>query len=46
MDYIIDHYANIISAEVKAGYTGSLKSLHQFMAERKIITEEIYRFTL
>jgi len=46
MDYLIDHSANIIPVEVKTGATCSLKSQHQFMAERKFLTEEIYRFIL
>jgi len=35
IDYIINYSTNIVPVEVKAGATGSLKSLHQFMAERE-----------
>lgn len=38
IDYLIQHVANIIPIEVKSGATGSLKSLHQFMAERNFKT--------
>jgi predicted AAA+ superfamily ATPase len=34
IDYIINYSTNIVPVEVKAGAIGSLKSLHQFMAER------------
>lgn len=36
LDYLIQHGAQIIPIEVKAGATGSLKSLHLFMSERKL----------
>ncbi|MBM3705402.1 MAG: ATP-binding protein [Actinobacteria bacterium] len=36
IDYLIDHKTDIIPVEVKSGATGSLKSLHQFMAERNL----------
>ncbi|MBS0615098.1 MAG: ATP-binding protein [Verrucomicrobia bacterium] len=35
VDYIIQHETQIIPIEVKAGTTGTLKSLHQFMKEKK-----------
>lgn len=35
VDYVIQHENQIIPIEVKAGTTGSLKSLHQFMKEKK-----------
>ena len=38
IDYLIQHCSTIIPVEVKSGATGSLKSLHQFMAERKLST--------
>ncbi len=38
IDYIIQHENQIIPIEVKAGTTGTLKSLHQFMKEKKKIT--------
>ena len=34
VDYIIQLESDIIPLEVKAGTTGTLKSLHQFMAEK------------
>ncbi len=34
VDYIIQHAAKIIPVEVKAGKTGTLRSLHQLMALR------------
>lgn len=36
IDYIIQLHTEIIPIEVKSGATGSLKSLHQFMAERRL----------
>jgi predicted AAA+ superfamily ATPase len=36
IDYIIQHHDRIIPIEVKAGSTGSLKSLHLFMGLKKI----------
>lgn len=38
IDYLIQHVAGIIPVEVKSGASGSLKSLHQFMAERNLKT--------
>jgi len=35
VDYIIQHEGQIVPVEVKAGTTGSLKSLHEFMKEKK-----------
>ncbi len=35
VDYVIQHEDQIIPIEVKAGTTGTLKSLHQFMKEKK-----------
>lgn len=35
VDYVIQHEDQIIPIEVKAGTTGALKSLHQFMKEKK-----------
>lgn len=36
MDYIIQHENQVIPVEVKAGTTGSLKSLREFVKEKKI----------
>jgi predicted AAA+ superfamily ATPase len=36
IDYLLQSGAKIIPIEVKSGATGSLKSLHQFMAEREL----------
>jgi predicted AAA+ superfamily ATPase len=36
IDYIIQHGSNIVPIEVKSGTAGSMKSLHQFMAEKKL----------
>ena len=38
IDYIIQHENQVIPIEVKAGTTGTLKSLHQFMKEKKKTT--------
>ncbi len=38
IDYLIQYDTRIIPIEVKSGATGSLKSLHQFMAERNFKT--------
>ena len=38
IDYLVQHDTRIIPVEVKSGATGSLKSLHQFMAERNLKT--------
>lgn len=38
IDYIIQHENQVIPIEVKAGATGTLKSLHQFMKEKKKTT--------
>ena len=35
VDYVIQHENQIIPLEVKAGTTGTLKSLHQYMKEKK-----------
>ena len=35
VDYVIQHEDQIIPVEVKAGTTGTLKSLHQFVKEKK-----------
>jgi predicted AAA+ superfamily ATPase len=35
VDYIIQHENQVIPVEVKAGTSGSLRSLHQFMKEKK-----------
>jgi hypothetical protein len=35
VDYVIQHENQIIPIEVKAGTTGTLRSLHQFMKEKK-----------
>lgn len=35
IDYILQHENQVIPLEVKAGSTGSLKSLHQFMKEKE-----------
>lgn len=36
IDYVIQHHNKIIPIEVKAGTTGSLKSLHYFMGLKKL----------
>jgi uncharacterized protein len=36
IDYIIQHGNQIIPIEVKSGATGAMKSLHHFMAEKKL----------
>lgn len=36
IDYIIQHGNTIVPIEVKSGATGAMKSLHQFMAEKKL----------
>jgi predicted AAA+ superfamily ATPase len=36
IDYIIQHGNTIVPIEVKSGATGGMKSLHQFMAEKKL----------
>ena len=36
IDYIIQHGNRIVPIEVKSGAAGSMKSLHQFMAEKKL----------
>jgi len=35
IDYVISHGTSVIGVEVKSGTTGSLKSLNQFMMEKK-----------
>ena len=36
IDYILQHGNHIVPVEVKSGAAGSMKSLHQFMAEKKL----------
>ena len=36
IDYLIEHKGHVIPIEVKAGSTGTLKSLHYFMHEKKL----------
>jgi len=36
IDYIIQHGKHIVPVEVKSGAAGSMKSLHQFMAEKNL----------
>jgi predicted AAA+ superfamily ATPase len=36
IDYIIQHGNNMIPIEIKSGAAGSMKSLHQFMAEKNL----------
>ena len=36
IDYIIQHGNRIVPVEVKSGSSGSMKSLHQFMAEKRL----------
>lgn len=36
IDYLIQHGNQIVPVEVKAGAAGAMKSLHQFMAEKKL----------
>ncbi len=36
VDYIIQHGNRIVPIEVKAGSTGGMKSLHQFMVDKKL----------
>ena len=36
IDYLLVHHNNVIPVEVKAGKTGSLKSLHLFLYEKKL----------
>ncbi len=36
IDYLLQHQTEIIPVEIKSGKTGSLKSLHYFMAEKKL----------
>lgn len=38
LDYIISHYNKVVPLEVKAGTTGTLKSLHLFMKLKKLST--------
>ncbi len=38
IDYVIQHKGQVIPIEVKAGTTGRLKSMHYFMALKKITT--------
>ncbi len=36
IDYIIQHGSRIVPVEVKSGPAGKMKSLHQFMEEKKL----------
>ena len=36
IDYLIEHNDHVVPIEVKAGSTGTLKSLHYFMHEKKL----------
>ncbi len=36
IDYLIQHHTHLVPIEVKSGTTGTLKSLHYFMAEKKL----------
>jgi len=36
IDYILQHGGRVIPVEVKSGPAGKMKSLHQFMAEKKL----------
>jgi predicted AAA+ superfamily ATPase len=36
IDYIIQHGNRIVPVEIKSGSSGSMKSLHQFMAEKRL----------
>jgi predicted AAA+ superfamily ATPase len=36
LDYVIQHGSRVIPVEVKSGPAGSMKSLHQFMAEKRL----------
>jgi hypothetical protein len=36
IDYILQHGGTIVPLEVKSGAAGRMKSLHQFMAEKKL----------
>ena len=36
IDYVIQHGNRVIPVEVKSGSAGSLKSLHQFMADKRL----------
>ena len=36
IDYIIQHGNRVVPVEVKSGSAGSMKSLHQFMAEKRL----------
>ena len=36
LDYLLQHGARVVPVEVKAGSTGSLKSMHLFMSEKKL----------
>lgn len=36
IDYLIQHSSHIIPIEVKAGATGTLRSLHHFVAQKKV----------
>lgn len=36
IDYVIQHTGQVVPIEVKSGSSGALKSLHVFMAEKKL----------
>jgi len=36
IDFVIQHGNHVIPVEVKSGSAGSMKSLHQFMAEKRL----------
>ena len=36
IDYVIQHGNRIVPVEVKSGSAGSMKSLHQFMADKRL----------
>jgi uncharacterized protein len=36
VDYLLPHDAQVLPIEVKAGASGSLKSLHIFMSQRRL----------
>jgi len=38
LDYLIQHGSHVVPVEVKAGATGTLKSLHLFMSLRRLAT--------
>ena len=36
IDYVVQHGNRVVPVEVKSGSAGSMKSLHQFMAEKRL----------